>query len=71
MKVNLTYFSEHGKFKYSGEYETEKEYLFEIWDEIENMDIHPGIICRWTRGGILVSVPDHPHNHLRIIYVVE
>jgi len=66
IKVNLIYFNINGKYKYEGEYMEDYIPLFEIWEKIEKMEIHPGLSCRWN-GLIYIEVPDHMHNHPHIL----
>jgi hypothetical protein len=68
MKVKLTYFKNSGKYYTSGEYETKQKELFDIWDEVEEMIKHPGLIGKWNEGPILINVPDHSHNHPRLVW---
>ena len=69
--VKLIYFDRHGKFKYSGSYVSDKENLFEIWNEILEAkysgDPMPGLICSGREFIISVKVPTHPHKHPRLI----
>jgi hypothetical protein len=55
MKVQLTYFKSGGKYYSDGEYETEKEQLWEIWDEIREM------LKKGKKPGF------HKHEHPRLI----
>lgn len=68
-KVNLTYFKHNGSFYSGGEYTSDKEFLFEIFDEVREMERCyelPGL-----RGNdhwlVLVDVPDHPDRHPHLI----
>jgi len=68
-KVILEYFSENGKWKYSGEYISYKEHLFEIWEEVKEKrqartlpDLSSG---SWT-GPILV-MSNHPNAHPHLV----
>ena len=65
--VELTYFRKTGKYYSSGTYESNKQHIFQIWDEVEAMAKHPDLTCRWTDGFILVNVPDHPDDHPRLV----
>jgi hypothetical protein len=62
MKVSLSYFKASGKYYSSGEYETNKEDLWEIWNEVEDMLLagkRPGLADGYGFN-TLVLVPDHP-----------
>jgi hypothetical protein len=82
MKVLLTIFKPSGKYYTTGEYETTKQNLFEIWEEIQQMVRDgklPGLRdgSHWTKDAgkedwmVSVDVPSHPHNHPRIIRTVN
>jgi hypothetical protein len=62
MKVFLTYFRPYGKYYSEGEYETNEPLLYKIWEEVKNMEKHPGLSLYWN-GIISVDVPDHPNTH--------
>lgn len=69
MKVKLTYFKPGGKYYGGGEYNTNRKYLNEIWDEVREFrkkDELPGIISG-KEFIILIEVPEHMHNHPRLI----
>jgi hypothetical protein len=76
--VKLTIFKPTGKYYTEGKYETEKPHLFQIWDEVAQKVRDrkiPGLVdgsCWSDKPGeenwmVSVDVPDHPHNHPRII----
>jgi hypothetical protein len=70
MKVQLTYFKDTGKFYGGGEYDTDKDALYEIWDEVREMikqGIRPGLVEGCHEFHTLVNVPDHRHEHPRLI----
>lgn len=71
MKVKLTYFKPNGKLYTGGEYDTEMEHMFQIFQEVANMvelGNLPGLVPRTPCNFIVhVSVPDHPHNHPHLI----
>ena len=75
LKVRLDYFKESGKWYTEGEYITEKEFLHDIWKEVEHkrsIGELPGLI----KGGgsdfiISVDVPDNELNHPHLIPVIE
>jgi hypothetical protein len=68
VKVDLTYFKESGKYYSSGECEVSHKPLFEIWNEIEQMNPHPGLSGQWSQGFILVNT-DHENAHPHIIVI--
>lgn len=71
MKVQLTYFKDTGKYYGEGEYETEKEHLYEIWDEVREMvkqGTRPGLIEGCHEFCTLVNVAGHIHEHPRLIF---
>lgn len=70
MKVQLTYFKDTGKYYSKGEYETEKEHLHEIWDEVREMirqGTRPGLIKGCHEFHTLVNVAGHIHEHPRLM----
>lgn len=70
MKVQLTYFKLRGKFYCDGEYTTQKEHLFEIFDEVAQLSDTrqlPGLTEGHSPYIVLISVPEHPHNHLHLV----
>lgn len=75
--VFLTYFKQSGKYYSSGCYETEKIALYQIWEEVAQMQIDgklPGLMS--VGGGdrtfdVLIEVPGHPHEHPRLNRAVE
>jgi hypothetical protein len=70
MKVNLTYFKDTGKYYCEGLYHTNLDPLFEIWDEVREMKkvgALPGLVKGSTEFYVLVEVPEHEHNHPRLI----
>lgn len=67
--VQLTYFKASGKYYSGEEYETCKESLLDIWEEVKTMETHPGLNGKWSEGFILVNVPNHPHDHPKLIIV--
>lgn len=71
MKVRLTYFNERGKYKYEGEYETDKVILQDVFDEVRAMSKrgeYPGTTIT-TPGAfhVLIDVPDHEFNHPHLV----
>lgn len=75
MKVKLQIFKRNGKWYTDGEYDTNKEHLFEIWEEIRDLMKHgktPGLRESLNRNDleelmVLVDIPAHPFNHPHII----
>lgn len=70
MKVNLTYFKDTGKYYSEGSYETEKEHLFSIFQEVQQKvqdRILPGLVRGCSEFIVGIDVPDHPNNHPRLI----
>lgn len=73
MVVELTYFKISGKYYSTGSYMTNKEHLFEIWNEVEKMlsaKRLPGLMVGHSPYHILVDVPEHPHRHPHLILAV-
>jgi len=74
MKVNLTYFKASGKYYAKGDYITHlspEDGLFKIWLEVEDMferHVRPGLINGPIGDYIVaVKVPEHPHDHPRLM----
>lgn len=68
--VKLTYFRAHGKYYSSGSYVSKKEHLFEIWEEVAEMQRQrelPGLVVGATFPIIWVKVPMHPHRHPHLV----
>ncbi len=68
--VKLTYFKSGGKYYSSGEYQTKKKDLDDIWDEVRHMRSirHlPGLAEGCSEFIVLIEVPDHPHKHPHLI----
>lgn len=66
LNVHLIYFKPTGKYYSEGLYETKLVNMFEIYDEVEKMKIHPALSYKWD-GIILVEVPEHPNNCPKLI----
>jgi hypothetical protein len=67
-RVHLTYFKKSGKYYCTGEYTSNKEQLFEIWQEVRDMKgEHPGLVGLHTDGPIMVDIPSHPHSHPHLL----
>ena len=74
MLVKLTYFKDTGKYYTSGEYETVQSDLGDIWDEVRAMGrtkTLPGLCQGHSDFIVSVVVPDHPHQHPRLITSFE
>jgi len=72
-KVKLTYFKEGGKYYSEGEYETQIEPLYEIFDEVREMHRRrqlPGLMVGHSDFTTLIEVPDHPNDHPRLIRTI-
>lgn len=73
-KVELTYFKQSGKYYGDGEYISNQEHLFMIWDELSEMFARgerPGLVNGKQFFNTLVNVPGHPHEHPYIIMSKE
>ena len=70
MKVQLTYFKDTGKYYAEGEYETRQSALFEIWVEVKEMlrkGKRPGLVNGQNEFYVLINVPEHRHDHPRLL----
>lgn len=70
MRVNLDYFRPTGKWYASGHYDTTLEDLGDIWDEVRALAANrmlPGLCANHSDYVVSINVPDHPHNHPRLI----
>ena len=54
MLINLTYFKKSGKYYGEGAYESNFKQMFEVFDEVRILPLHPGLSGRWD-GPILVT----------------
>ena len=71
MKVNLTYFKDGGKYYSSGSYTTDEVLLYRIFREVRakvEAGKLPGL-CDGAKFITLIDVPEHEHNHPRLIMV--
>lgn len=69
-KVELTYFKQTGKYYTSGEYQTEKTAVYEIFAEVREMFIAgklPGLVDGASEFYAVVNLPDHPHGYPALI----
>lgn len=72
--VKLTYFKVTGKYNTDGEYRSGCEQLYQIWDEVQQFVRErklPGLVDGAVPDYILIRVPDHPHDHPRLILTKE
>lgn len=72
MKVKLTYFKYSGKYYSNGEYDSDKEFIYQIIDEVSqkvNLGRLPGLVEGANEFIVLVEVPDHEHNHPTLLNV--
>lgn len=63
--VKLSYFKTGGKWHSEGEYESEQEAIFQIWEEVTEMllaGIWPGLVDGKYDYHVLIEVPGHPHD---------
>lgn len=70
VRVELKYFTETGKYYCEGEYTSNKSHLWEIWDEVRQMQDNrklPGLVKGCTQFTILVEAPGHEYDHPRLI----
>jgi hypothetical protein len=71
-KVKLTYFKESGKYYSNGEYETKQQMMYDVYEEVRQMQKDgklPGLV---DGGGkeftVLVEIPDHPCGCPQLIF---
>lgn len=72
MIVKLTYFKPSGKYYSEGHYMTDKKRLFEIWDEVVDMQQTknlPGLMHGHSEFHVSVDVPEHPHRHPHLVII--
>lgn len=68
--VKLTYFRSTGKYYSSGSFLTEREDLFDIWQEVEIMQREgklPGLVEGAKKPIIWIKVPQHKNRHPHLI----
>ena len=68
--VKLTYFHESGKYGGEGNYNSYKNHLYEIFEEVKdkrNDRFLPGMTMGHSYYRVLIGVPGHPHNHPHLI----
>ena len=72
--VNLTYFKDTGKYYSDSWYFSQFTDLGDIWNEVRQMWHNgplPGLSGTKCEFLVLVDVPDHEHNHPRLIIEKE
>jgi len=65
-RVNLTYFKPSGKYYSEGDYQSNKENLWEIFQEVKNKlaaGDRPGLVDGPNTFYAVINVPEHPHDH--------
>ncbi|HEX9987061.1 MAG TPA: hypothetical protein VGE45_01080 [Chloroflexia bacterium] len=70
MEVELIYFKSSGKYYSEGQYETNREHMFQIFDEVKEMRDQgklPGLRDGSRGYHILVTVPEHPQEYPGLI----
>jgi len=70
MQVILTYFKRSGKYYSEGKYDTEKEHMFEIFEEVRELvdqNRCPGLMKGHSDFYAHVDVPDHPNNYPHLV----
>lgn len=73
MIVKLTYFKPSGKYYSNGEYETTKEHMFDIFDEVNDLLTNkklPGLVEGHSLFNVLIDVPRHPNNHPHLVLCI-
>lgn len=70
MKVLLIYYKPSGKYYSEASYQTKLEDLWNIWNEVEEMQVKgrlPGLVDGARDFIISVDVPEHQYNHPHLI----
>jgi hypothetical protein len=65
MKVVIVYFKQSGKYYTSGDYETQREHIFQIADEVRAKFAagdYPGLVGPCPEYHASVHVPEHPYD---------
>jgi len=68
--VKLNYFKRNGKYYSSGEYESQKSELYDIFDEVQTLCLYrclPGLIDGHSDFIVSVDVPGHANNYPHLI----
>ncbi len=61
MKVRIIYYKQTGKYYSEGFYETKKEHMFEVFDEVRLMLVsgkRPGLVDGFDQFHVVVDCPD-------------
>jgi hypothetical protein len=69
-KVKLTYFKDSGKYYSCGEYTSKEWDLHQVFKEVGNLSRYrklPDLISGHSDFLVLISVPEHPHDHPHMI----
>ncbi len=69
-KVKLTYFKPGGKYYSCGSYISEQTAIHNIFFDVREMRNNktlPDLVKGHSRFYVLINVPDHPHDHPRLI----
>ncbi len=65
MRVRITYYKHSGKWYSEGFYETKKEFIYEIYDEVRLMLLsgkRPGLVDGFDHFHVVVDCPDSETN---------
>lgn len=62
--VKLTYFKDTGKYYSEGVYYTNRQYIYQIVDEVKQLLVHPGINGLWREGFIHIEADSAGPAHL-------
>lgn len=71
--VKLTYFKfdhQSGKYYAEGEFDSNKDHLFEIWEQVREMLNEkrlPGLVENHSAFYVLAEVPGHPFEHPHLL----
>ena len=69
-KINLIYFKSSGKYYETSSFQTNKAYMFEVFDQVKELKAAaklPGLISGDWDGPILVNSDDHPNAYPGLI----
>lgn len=70
MKVKCTMFKTTSKYYTDGEYETDREFISDIWQEVRKMRDErrlPGLVKGHSYYIVSVDIPEHHSNHPHLI----
>lgn len=65
MKVRIVYYKDTGKYYSEGYYESEKDSMYEIFDEVRLMLVsgkRPGLVDGFSHFHVVVDCPDWVNN---------